>query len=335
MKLLITAIGCPGFITIFKNARCLFPDLEIHGCDVAKNSNKEKVDSFFIVPNGNNKDYPDLILEYCIKNKISHLIPLSDEEIISIGTNIKKFEANKIKIFGESKPLIKDVFNKSFLYKELSDFNISPDFKDIKNRKDFCNAFNYFQSKNKKMCIKPSFSHGSRGFSIIEDIDYDYYLSKKSINKIPYDQFLKIIGERNIDLVAMEFLPGEEYSVDTVMFNNTFYNVIRSRDETINGISSKCTIKKNEDLKNISKEIYEKFKFKYIVNIQFKKDVDGNLKILEINPRIPGGIGFSILSGVEMLKIAFSKFFDLEHIEYQIEPEYGKTIEKKWKLIKY
>ena len=218
---------------------------------------------------------------------------------------------------------------------QTQNLNVSPIFRHIKNSNDFFNAFSYFESINRKMCVKPNLSHGSRGFAIIEKITYEEYLNSKTIKKITCEQFLDIIGNKKVDLVATEYLPGEEYSVDCVMFNENFYCIIRSRDETINGISSKCTIKNIKSLEVVAREIYEKLKFNYLVNIQFKRDTNNNFKLLEVNPRIPGGIGFSVLAGVDLLKMSFSKFFNLKNINMRSKPEYAKTIEKKWKLIKY
>ena len=141
--------------------------------------------------------------------------------------------------------------------------------------------------------------------------------------------------DKQINLVAMEYLPGKEYSVDAIMYKDQFYCVVRSRDETINGISSKCTIHNIDELENYSKLIYKKLEFVSLVNLQFRQDCNGKYKLLEINPRIPGGIGFSMMAGIDMLKIAFCKYFQLGLEDFEIQPAYGLTIEKKWKLIKY
>ena len=336
MKVLLTAIGCPGFKTLYDNIIKFNKEVVFHGCDIKDVTNKQYVKNFFIISHGNSEKYIHELIKYCIENSIEYLFPLSDSEIISINKNKYFFDQKNIKIFGNTNQKICDIFEKEKLLNYVHKINPSviPEYKIIKNEIDFKNGYDFFKKKNKVMCIKPSVGHGSRGFRIIKDTSYKDYISKKLLPYMSYDQYLSMISKIKIDtMIAMEYLPGKEYSVDCIKYRNDFYCVIRSRDEIINGIASKGTICELPELLDISKEIYEYFEFNSNVNIQFKESEDGKFKILEINPRLSGSISFSIKAGIDLIQIGLAKFFKIEK-KFNITPEYGMKIKKEWKVSK-
>ena len=52
MKILITAIGCPGFTTVYESIKKIYRNIEVHGCDIQRNTNENLVNQFVIVPQG-------------------------------------------------------------------------------------------------------------------------------------------------------------------------------------------------------------------------------------------------------------------------------------------
>jgi carbamoyl-phosphate synthase large subunit len=336
MNILITAIGCPGFKILYDNIVRFNKDIVFHGCDIKDVTNKKYVKKFFIMRSGNAEEYAYELTKYCVENNIKYLFPLADSEIISVNKNKSFFEQNNIKIFGNTNQKICDIFQKEKLldYVCKINSNIVPEYKIIKNEIEFKDAHDFFKKKNKTMCIKPSVAHGSRGFRVIKNTSYKDYVSKKLLPYMTYEQYFDMINKIKIDtMIAMEYLPGKEYSVDCIKYRNDFYCVIRSRDEVINGIASKGTICELPDLLDISREIYEYFEFDSNINIQFKEDKNGNFKILEINPRLSGSVGFSIASGVDLIQIGLAKLFKIQK-EFNNTPAYGMKIEKEWKILK-
>src|SRR5690606_30818716 len=63
-------------------------------------------DGYVKVPLLDQPDYIDNLIQFCIQNNISMLIPTIDTELIILATNKHRFEANKIKVVISSKEFI-------------------------------------------------------------------------------------------------------------------------------------------------------------------------------------------------------------------------------------
>jgi carbamoyl-phosphate synthase large subunit len=127
----------------------------------------------------------------------------------------------------------------------------------------------------------------------------------------------------------VEYLEGEEYSVDTLSIEGKVLKaVVRRRLSSIYGIATEAVVENDPKAEQAACEICESLRLDYVSNIQFRKDGNGDLKIMEINPRIPGTIGLTVNAGVNMPYLALKL---LLREEVNIPPvEYGKRILRFW-----
>jgi carbamoyl-phosphate synthase large subunit len=104
------------------------------------------------------------------------------------------------------------------------------------------------------------------------------------------------------DLLIQEYLPGEEYTVDVLsdLAGTPLLAVPRARLETKDGISSKGRVFRDPEMERLSLDIARYLHLKGPTCVQFKRDQTGQLKFLEINPRIGGGSMFTTLAGVNI-----------------------------------
>lgn len=131
--------------------------------------------------------------------------------------------------------------------------------------------------------LKPDAGQGSKGVAIANDIED-----------------LKHLCSNNPDLIAVEYLPGEEYTIDCVSVNNELlYCESRQRIRVKDGISvNTTTIQTDLEIKEIAKVINSKLSFTGAWFFQLKKDKDDNYKLLEIAPRIAGTMALHRNTGV-------------------------------------
>lgn len=126
-------------------------------------------------------------------------------------------------------------------------------------------------------------------------------------------------------LVICEYLDGEEYTVDCFTDRKGNLRVIslRNRARIRLGISVHSQIlDENEDVNKIANSLNSIFKFQGAWFFQLKKDHQGNFKLLEVSPRIPGTMGVSRNRGVNFPILTL---FDLEGYDIDI-------IENKYKI---
>jgi len=127
-------------------------------------------------------------------------------------------------------------------------------------------------------------------------------------------------GSRGIKLISndgnniiQEYLPGKEYTVDVFCDENSesMGTVVRERVVIKSGISTQnkvCNFEKS-DLIRISEEICVFLGLIGPVCIQFKQDINGIEKVVEVNPRLGGSSIVSTLAGINFAEL----YYQLSH----------------------
>jgi predicted ATP-grasp superfamily ATP-dependent carboligase len=100
--------------------------------------------------------------------------------------------------------------------------------------------------------------------------------------------------------MVLEFLEGREYSIDCLSSHEKLYAAI----PRMKGDGRIRELVERSELIKIAHDFHQKFKVPYLFNIQVKYNNDGAPKLLEINPRMSGGMHFSCLSGINFPYLA-------------------------------
>ncbi len=118
-------------------------------------------------------------------------------------------------------------------------------------------------------------------------------------------EYLDSVGVKRDQQIIQEYLPGEEYTIDALFdFNGKMVVAVpRKRIVTKGGISAIGKTEKNEKVIEFIEKISKNLVFHGPINIQFKEDKSGELKLLEINPRFSGGLPITYQSGINIPKL--------------------------------
>lgn len=155
--------------------------------------------------------------------------------------------------------------------------------------------------------IKPSIGQGSVGAKIIN-------------NKTEFLQ--EISGD--IEYAICEYLPGEEFTVDCFTDRHGTLRAcnLRKRERIKMGIAVRSRILPiDEKIKNIAEIINSKLVFNGAWFFQVKKNDNGEYRLLEISPRIPGTMATSRMLGINypLLTLYNMWGFDVEIINNEID----------------
>jgi carbamoyl-phosphate synthase large subunit len=114
--------------------------------------------------------------------------------------------------------------------------------------------------------------------------------------------------ERSASLIVQEFLPGDEYSVDVLAdaSGHVIASVPRLRARVDSGVSVGGRTVHDPELEWFGRAVAEATGITYVANVQCKRDYDGAAALLEVNPRVPGTLGLTIASGVDMPRLALA-----------------------------
>ncbi len=138
--------------------------------------------------------------------------------------------------------------------------------------------------------------------------------------KIDNMEQLKFALEKDESLVICEYLSGIEYSVDCFTDKDGNLRVARLRDrERIRaGISVRSkTLDSDNKIVQIANALNNKLKFRGAWFFQVKKNYNGEYRLMEVSPRIPGTMGLSRNLGINFPLITLFDMwgFDVDIID--------------------
>jgi carbamoyl-phosphate synthase large subunit len=113
---------------------------------------------------------------------------------------------------------------------------------------------------------------------------------------------------RSAELIVQEFLPGEEYSVDVLADagGRVIASVPRLRARVDSGVSVGGRTVHDPEVEWFGRAVAQATGVTFVANVQCKRDGAGAPALLEVNPRMPGTLGLTIASGVDMPRLALA-----------------------------
>jgi carbamoyl-phosphate synthase large subunit len=202
---------------------------------------------------------------------ISHLFPAHDEVILPLVENANKLG---VKVITSCLETCRTARQKSKTLNLLRGILPVPR---IYDRPDDVDTFPVF--------LKPDIGQGSKG-------------TAKAFCRKEIEHYLAM----DESLLIQEFLPGTEYTVDC--FSDSKRGVIyaggRERTKITNGIASRSRFTNDPRFLEYAHLIHSAAPFRGAWFFQLKVATTGELKLLEVAPRIAGTSGLSRVSGINL-----------------------------------
>ena len=306
IKVLMTGAGAPGGPGIIKGLR-QDKNIDLLVCDSNPNASGRYLnEKFEKIPMAIENEFISHMLNLCEIYDIDVIFPLVTRELFKFSENKDLFERNGIKIVVSNYESLKIANDKSALCSHLLKNNVlTPDFRVVKKFSELENAILELGYPNKPVCIKPSISNGSRGVRIINDNINEYELlfdHKPNSLYISYEKIISILKDREFpELLISEYLPGNEYTIDTIVRNGKAeYIIPRKRSKMNGGISVAGEFEENIEIIEYCNKIINSLELIGPIGLQVKKSNSGIYKILEINPRIQGTSIAALGAGVNL-----------------------------------
>lgn len=342
ITILITGAGAPGAPGIIKSLRAVEErPLTIVGVDMSEDVvGRSLVDRFYQVPPANDYRFIQSIFRIARREKVEVILPLVTRELPLFAMHKRKLERAGIRVSVSSLRALSTANNKYFLMKACAEHGIpTPAFRLVRNFKEFEKAVYAFGYPKQPVCFKPPISNGMRGFRILDArIDRAHLLLNEKPNDVvtTFEDVAPVLQGTHPSppLLVMEYLPGEEYSVDVLAERGRPLIVVpRRRDKIKMGISFVGTTVEHKAMIQNSKKIVSLFKLNGNIGFQFKCDKIGNPKIIESNPRLQGTIALATAAGVNLVYLAVKVAL---HEPYHIPKiQWGTKMVRYWEEIYY
>ena len=326
VKVLITGAGAPGIKGTIYALKNNFDNrkIEIVGTDMKDNViGKYLCDYFFVIPKAlDTNNYLNVLFDICEREKVTIIVPQNTMELSILSENKEKFRKIGVSILVSNKEAI-DVANNKFQIMKMCKVIGLPigQFYKVNNLNDLIDSAKKLGWPHEKIVVKPPISNGLRGVRIIDEninLKELFYNEKPTSLFVKMENLKKILSEKFPELVVMEYLPGDEYTVDVLRVNNNITVIPRKRDLIRSGITFNGTTENNKKLIEYSKLLSEKIGLEYCFGFQFKMDKNGIPKILESNPRIQGTMVLATFSGANIIYGAVKALLGEEVPEFKI-----------------
>ena len=266
---------------------------------------------FHTEPTGLDSDaYVDWCLNFCRTHRIDIFVP--GREATTLAAEHARFADIGVRVLSAAPAdMLKLVHDKARFYAEtvLPEAPVA-EFRRFETLEQFDAAWEALRPRHAKLCVKPSHGIYGQGFAIVDEQRSSAALLLGGVEyHVGYDDLRRGLDTMGTfkTMLLMEFLDGPEYSVDCVGDHGRLAAAVVRRKLPYGG--SGQIIDMRQDILDATARLCADYRLNGVFNAQFREG-GGRPRLLEINPRMSGGIGMACLAGPNLPYIALRGFAD-------------------------
>lgn len=337
LTVLVTACGAqfmPGLANCIKNNG--ERNIRLVGTDMSDDPTvTQVVDVCYQVPSATDPTYVPTLLDICIKEKVNIIMPFMSADLIPLIKHKSEFEAVGALVSVSDRESVEITNNKYRFYSFMKEYGLKvPKFAPVRHYSELiaaCEACGYPQNA---VCVKATELSGSRGIRIIRpDISrFDVlFYEKPNSFYTTLDELLSTLQEHEEmpEMMAMEYLPGEEGSVDLIAKDGKIlYMAYRESNVNLHSIPQTATLSYNAEAYEIAEKVVAALFLTGNADLDFKADAEGHPVLMEINPRIAATMQIFKEGG---LNLPYLRIKDLLGEELpKVEIKYGVRMKRRY-----
>ncbi len=337
ITILMTAAGSPSgpaLASCFRNVG--ERRIRIVGTDMKSDPTIEQyMDKCYYAPAAVDPTYIDCLLEICKKEHVDVILPGISDELLPLCNRKAEFETIGTKVSVSNAHSIEICTNKRKFYDFLTENGIkTPEYRKVTTLDEFDKAVMEMGYPEKKVCMKAVVSSGSRGVRIIDATRSraDILFGEKPNSLFTtYEDLRSILAEVDSfpEMMAMEYIPGREYSIDLVADNGKVLYICGRNSDVVNAsIPMEGSLCKDEAAYALCEKIVDLLKIDGNADFDFKYDADGHAVLMEINPRQAATMAVFRAGGVNMLYLRIKQLLG-ENLP-KCEIKYGTRFKRRY-----
>ncbi len=240
-------------------------------------------DAHHVVPRVSEPQFLERMLDVCRKEGVDLLFPDLDEELPLLARARASFEAIRTRVLVSDLDSIETCLDKHATFRFLRELGVpTPETR-------LASELRGEPGWAWPRIVKPRSGRGSRGVYRVEDADQMAF-------------FLRYVE----NALLQEFVPGVEYSVDTLsdLEGRFLYAAVRERIATDSGISIKGRAVRHAGIEELARRIVEELGLVGPACLQCIEVAPGEVRFIEINPRIAGSAVLSMRAGAPLVSDA-------------------------------
>lgn len=245
-------------------------------------------------------DYVEWALAMAIQHRVDIFFP--QKEVVAIADAASRFEDAGIRLeLPGTVEIIRLLDDKAAMAEDLEgDPILAPTIR-ARSSSEVASAVETIRSLGVDACVKPAHGVFARGYWHLVDAPLLECLDDVGSRRMPLATYLSAIAEAErdgvpVDLIVMQHLPGTEASVDVHVRDGQLLRAVTR--VKIKG--SRQVIVGGHELVDVASRLVSRYRLNGVVNVQFKPTASGEWKILEINPRMAGGLSYAMPIGIDL-----------------------------------
>ena len=333
VTVLITACGnvyMPGTAASIKNNG--ERNIRLIGADMNHDDTiLQMFDQYYQVPRGDDPSYADAILDICIKEKVDVVIPIMSVELETLAKNADRFAAAGVALSVSDLENLRIANDKLALLKFMQENGIpTARFCEVNCVADVDKAL---EEVGIPVVFKTTEGSGSRGMRIIDPCKsrFDILFHEKPTSAyVTLQDFKETLQEGQMpQMLAMEYLPGHEYTVDMLCdHGKVLYSLCRRGLNVQTSIILDGIVEDKPEITGLCNQVAEKLKLTGNIGFDVKERADGTPVIMECNPRATAGVSEFAASGVNLLYLNIKRCLGEEIPE--LTPKYGVIMKRRY-----
>jgi len=290
IKVLLTAVGCPGSGTMIRSLKSNGErEIEIVGTDMRPEAaGRFFVDQFYTVPPGSSAEFIPRMVDIIRCEQPDVLLPQSSYEILPLAHHRCELEEWGTRVIVAGADAVERGGDKWLSYQALEGTGV-PRPRSVRCRTldQFVAAIRELGYPERRVCFKPPFSKGSRGFRIVtaqaSRLDLLLYEHPGAM-MMTLDEVVDVLGtaEAFPELMVMEYTEGMEHTADVFCRDGeVLVGFVKTREAIKAGLAMYFETVDRPDLWHHTQTAVRRLGLDYFVNVQFKGG-----QLLEVNPRV-------------------------------------------------
>lgn len=242
-----------------------------------------EADAFYLVPRITAPDYLDVVLDICVKEKITGVFSLIDPELSLLAKERERFLAVGTTPIVSDYELVETCFDKYRMFEMLQKMQIP-------TAKCYADKEAFYRAQDAGEISYPVFVKPVRGSASIH------------INKVGSKEEIEVLFALYDDLMIQEYMDGQEYGADVYvdMLSGKCTDIfVKKKIKMRAGETDKSVSFKDEKLFALIRDFAEKCGFRGMIDIDIF-EIGGAYYISEVNPRFGGGYPHAYGCGVNM-----------------------------------
>lgn len=299
-------------------------------CNEENLPSKDMVDGCFVVPPIKDPRYLDIVSDMCKKYSIDIIIPTATIELQMMANAKEYFEKQGVKVSVAS-PYAISIANDKIELQKFYSF-LMPKQKIAYGPNDVY-EFEQELPKGVGMCCKLSDHAGGNGFAIVDDekaMDITLFNKLGENRYISIDDLCEITSRGKEKVILQEYVKGDDYSVSVLAVNGSVTHIVGYIGHMMSfGAIISGEIMYNERAYAIATRITNNLSLDGNVCFDFRIKENGDVVLLEINPRVNASLPFVWKAGVNMLYLRCKNLLgDFSDVGKYGDIQYGLKMKK-------